>query len=96
MRKFKYYARSRLHNLINKLIYLLGLGGGGGVSTVSTTASGSTTLVSFFFRSLALVLGTLTALGFLAFADCDFFDALEKGKKIIHKYKINICIIMVC
>lgn len=62
------------------MIYLLGLGGG--VSTVSATTSGLATLVSFFFRSLALVLGTLVALGFFAFADCDFFDALKKIKNV--------------
>lgn len=65
------------------MIYLLGLGGGGGggggeVSTVST-ASG---IVTFFFRSFALVLGTLIALGFFVLGDCDFFDALEKLEQL--------------
>lgn len=52
-----------------KIAYLLGLGG---VSTVSTSG-----IFSFFFRSFALVLGTLIALGFLVFVDCDFFDDLK-------------------
>jgi len=50
-------------------IYLLGLGG---VST--TSASG---IISFFLRSFALFLGTLIALGFFVFGDCDFFGVLK-------------------
>lgn len=49
--------------------YLLGFEGGGReVSTVSASK-----ITSFFFRSFALDLGTLVALGFFIFGDCDFF-----------------------
>jgi len=50
--------------------YLLGFEGGGRevVSTVSASR-----ITSFFLRSFALDLGTLVALGFFIFGDCDFF-----------------------
>lgn len=71
--------------MINRT-HLLGFGGGGGggeeggggegrASTIS--ASRLTSVLTFFFRSLALVLGTFTALGFFVFGDCVFFDVLK-------------------
>jgi len=47
--------------------YLLGFEGGGR-EVVSASR-----LTSFFLRSFALDLGTLVALGFFIFGDCDFF-----------------------
>lgn len=50
--------------------YLLGFEGGG--REVDSTVSASR-ITSFFLRSFALDLGTLVALGFFIFGDCDFF-----------------------